>query len=293
MPDQSPHFERLREAFRRVERVLEVFPDDYLMQLPVAKMARLLDSERSFEGPTHLIFSVGSILPFILQEEKTALDETILLNYTSLLLLIYCNYSLIDGILDKKQEAFLPGALVLFREALLLGKELGIEMSAPLNTVETYNVCPNSVPIGRISMKRVRELDDQWHRLQDGFAIAPVIIDHFVASHIGKTHRDWTYFFNEYLVYTQLLDDSNDFVEDYRNRELRSLGIFALMKCFPDREKVHLKNPLTAFRFQLFVLRKLKILYKGLMDRFFEQLVQRGVTKQKFLDSVKSLEKFL
>ena len=293
MPDQSPHFERLREAFRRVERVLEVFPDDYLMQLPVAKMARLLDSERSFEGPTHLIFSVGSILPFILQEEKTALDETILLNYTSLLLLIYCNYSLIDGILDKKQEAFLPGALVLFREALLLGKELGIEMSAPLNTVETYNVCPNSIPIGKIIIKRVRELDDQWHRLQDGFAIAPVIIDHFVASHIGKTHRDWTYFFNEYLVYTQLLDDSNDFVEDYRNRELRSLGIFALMKCFPDREKVHLKNPLTAFRFQLFVLRKLKILYKGLMDRFFEQLVQRGVTKQKFLDSVKSLEKFL
>ena len=293
MPDHSPYFQCLREAFRRVERALEIFPDDYLGQLPVAKMARLLDEDRSAEGPTPLFFSVGSILPFILQEEKTVLDEKALLDYTSMLLLIYCNYSLFDGILDKKQGAFLPASLVVFREALLLGKELGIEMSEPLNTVETYNVCPNSIPIGKIIIKRARGLDEQWHRIQDGFAIAPVIIDHFVASHIGKTRRDWACFFNEYLVYRQLLDDSNDFVEDYRNRELRSLGIFALMKCFPDREKVNLKNPLTAFRFQLYVLRKLKILYEGLMDRFFEQLVQQGMTKQEFLDSVKLLEKLL
>ena len=293
MANQSPHFERLKEAFGRIEKVLSVFPEDYQRQLPVSRMAKVLEKERSAEGPTHLLFSVGSILPFILQEENTGADEKALLDYTSLLLFVYCSYALFDGILDENQGVLLPAALILFRDALFLGKEIGMEISDSLNTVEIYNVSPNSVPVGRVDMRRVSSLDENWHRLQDGFSIAPAIVEHFVASHIGKTHRDWAAFFNEYLIYRQLLDDCNGFVKDYGNGELRSLGIAALMKCFPNREKVHLKNPLTAFRFQLFVLRNLKTLYEGLMNRFYERLARKGMAKQEFLNLLKKLEKFL
>ena len=278
----------LKTAIEKVEKILSVLPKDILEKLKISKYRTMIlnpDEEIRFK----LFNTYCLIFQYIAHKENINVDRNVLTDYTTMNILEYLNGIFYDSVYDNKDIIKLPAANILFRHYIRLAEDLNIEIDRARDTFECYFYKPNTVKIGKIDMDTARELDVTWAKTINGFATSVNIVDHYVKYYIKN--EKWSHFFRNYLLYRQLLDDVNDFVQDYKNNEIKSYGLLALVKFFKSKKKINLKNPVTAFFYQLYVLRNYKKIYDEIIMRFEEE-VSRTMQVEEFYRIMDELEEF-
>jgi len=225
-------------------------------------------------GKTSLAINSVFIFTLILEEEHKELDDQILFDFMLLLSCLFYSYGLYDAIHDHKKTEVLSCANVLFKEALLLAAKYGLEISKAVDLMEQYNRDPLKLKIGKIDMQYAATLDHRWYNIKQGFYIAVAVVEQFTGLFIPGAKKNWPVFYENYLVYNQIMDDFSDFADDYSSGSLKSFGIFALLIRFKDKKFVDLDKSIDTLKFQLFIMKNCKELHQKFLERFYEYIAQ-------------------
>jgi len=277
------------KAFETIEKTLKLVPKNVIEKLNLFKYKELI-IENDVKNTKNLFVIFCSIFEFIAKEENIKINDDIVINYITLNLTDFFSRIFYDGVFDHKEIFKLPSANLCYKTYIQYAEKLNIDVDQALITTESYYHNQNVLNISRIDIGIAKELNTNWIDCNKGFATSLKNVEHFVS--IYTQNPFWSEFFNLYLLYRQILDDSLDFSEDYINNELKSFGIFALVKKFGKLNYVNLKNPITATRFKLFVLTHFKEIYTELIKRF-EDEVAKKMKVEDFYETIKKIEAFL
>lgn len=287
----------LYNSFKKLEDVSSCFTKETLEKIDFFYFKNKIYHEPE-KSNTNLFILFGAIFPFIINEERKndsglTIDEDVLTDYCTLSLLIFLTYSIFDQIIDDGESQLLPIANIYFRETILLAVKLNIDIVQSHTGLELYNLSPKIIRVGKINLERAINYDKEWFLFSEGFDIAVCIVEDFVTKFIKNSSYDWILFYKNYLIFRQLMDDINDFVEDYQNGELKSMGILALVKKFGHKKTINLKNPITAFRYQLFIYKNIPKLRDELLNKYYKYLKNSNLDVEKVKKTVKKFENCL
>ena len=277
------------KAFERLEKSLDVIPVDILKKLRINKYKEMI-IENDVKNTKNLFTIFCSIFQFIAKEENLKIEDDILIDYTTLSIADYFSRVFYDGVFDHKEMFKLPCANLCYKEYILHAGKLKININPAVAKTEAYYYTQNVLNIGGIEIGIAREMEKNWTNFTDGFATSIYNIEYFVSKYVKNDF--WIDFFYFYLLWRQILDDSNDFAEDYSNNELKSFGIFALLKKFSYLNYVNLKNPIISIKFKLYVLNNYKEIYADLIKRFEEELAKK-IKVADFYKTIEKIEAFL
>lgn len=219
-----------------------------------------------------LFITFADIIPFINEKENLNLNRSIVIEYQYLLMLIFITYSHYDMVLDDKQSELLPCGNMLFRNFMEHACRLGIKTEEAHNTTEKYNMNPNTLPVGKISVRQVKEMDKNFARAADGFEIASVIIRDFAEKYIPHPRINWYQFWRIYLLDRQFADDMIDYREDMLNNQIKSFGIMALALRYANKKSVNLNNPVTFIRLQSWIAKNMPLLEEIYSEKYLNHM---------------------
>ncbi len=283
----------INSVIDRIENNTSLFSEDYRKLLDIDRIRKIFCND--YPHKEHLLRVCLSLPALISNEEEESVDPAVVAKYTDAIFLIYVIYSYYyDKALDDGKTKLLPTVIVLLKMTFEFCIQEGIDFMDSVKVVEAYNTKPLKIKVGKIHKTSLIEKNKNWYDCRLGFQILYVLIDDFVKKHIKNPKKDWRNLYKYYLIDAQIHDDVQDFTDDYKDGELTSFGIFALEKYIKNKKKINLKNPISATRFQYFILRKTESLYLDFVTRFKSYIDSEpdSITSNDFKEFKHNLEGF-
>lgn len=276
----------LIDIFEDLESLLTNIPADAIEQARIPAMKAALQGTAE-NYINNLFVSYCHIYQFILQQEGRSIPEVELQDWIKLNMLEFWQGCSIDKVFDDKNSKLLPLANILNRHYLRLTDKLGVDIDEAKTIFDMYYYNQVTLPVGKISLKDVQERNRQWTRVKEGFQTSIHIMDRFLKTY--DLPEKWLTFWSWGLLYRQMLDDCNDFVDDYRDGELKLFGLMALEMYGKD---INLNNYFSSSLFHLWVLRNYKGVFETLRERF-DNAIAAEMEAAEFHRLSGELEKFI
>lgn len=235
--------------------------------LPI-KLTKFDQFINDFDKKDNLFLTFAKIFSYMDSKENLKLNKEIISEYQLLSMLIFITYYHYDKVLDDNNSKVLPLGNMLFRIFVKRCYMLKIDIDEAHNITELYNKTPNIIPFGNINMNKANKMNDEFHKVTDGFEVATVLVKDFANKYISNPSIDWESFWRCYLLDRQFSDDRLDYHEDMINDQLKSFGILALSTKFKNKKKVNLKNPIIFISFQKWIANNFELLEETYMTMF-------------------------
>lgn len=278
-------------AFEKINDMVSKVPEEVKAQAKLNYFKRLITGDNKEEAKHCLFIAYCYIFQFILREEGRGVPKVELEEWVLLMMLEFCQGITYDKVFDDRNRQLLPLANILNRHYTRLTDRLDVDIDEAKEIFDNYYYEQVTLPIGKIEMRKAFEHDRDWQRVLDGFYTSLHIMNTFLERF--NLNKRWGTFFKWLLLHRQINDDVLDLPEDYRKGELKSYGILGLVKKFGKKSRVNLNNPITALRYQLYMLFNYKDVYKALVERFDKELGEDGFNVDEFYLLGERMEEFI